>query len=72
MDDDEAKMTTTTTTTTTTKRATIVNNDAPMSPKPSKTGQGSFQSPNEHGGRQKARPATGNQKYDKFGNRVFY
>lgn len=69
-DDDVTE--TRTTTTTTVKRATVVYDDAPMSPTPtSRRTQGSFQSPNETGGRQKARPSSANPKYDKFGNRVF-
>jgi hypothetical protein len=59
--------------TTVTKRATVVMNDDMKSPRPSsaRQSQNSFQSPNETGGRQKARPSSANAKYDTFGNRVF-
>lgn len=52
-------------TTSVTKRASVVNNGAPVS-------QSSFRSPNESGGRQKTRLSISKEKYDKFGNRVFY
>jgi hypothetical protein len=54
--------------TTVTKRATVVTQDEPEYPKPSSVRE----SPNEAGGRQKARPSSTKEKYDKFGNRVFY
>lgn len=48
-------------------------NGAPVNPQPSSAPQSesSLQSPNETGGRQKARPSSSKDKYDKFGNRVF-